>query len=66
MYINLHFTHVFSLTFDLIFSALLPLLLCHFFFSTRAREVDHQLETWEAAAHRIVQTPQAPHLDWSF
>ncbi|XP_026215387.1 afadin- and alpha-actinin-binding protein B [Anabas testudineus] len=35
-------------------------------YSCRAKEVEHQLRTWDDAADRIVQTPQAPHLDWSF
>nr|XP_020451828.1 afadin- and alpha-actinin-binding protein-like isoform X2 [Monopterus albus] len=32
----------------------------------RATEVDQQLETWDVGADRMVHTPQAPHLDWSF
>ncbi|XP_056227815.1 afadin- and alpha-actinin-binding protein [Seriola aureovittata] len=35
-------------------------------YNCRATEVDHQSETWDGRADRIVHTPRAPHLDWSF
>uniref|UniRef100_UPI0037E70408 afadin- and alpha-actinin-binding protein n=1 Tax=Semicossyphus pulcher TaxID=241346 RepID=UPI0037E70408 len=35
-------------------------------YNCRSREVDHWSETWDGRADRIVHTPQAPHLDWSF
>ncbi|XP_026159652.1 afadin- and alpha-actinin-binding protein [Mastacembelus armatus] len=35
-------------------------------YNCRAIEVNHQQETWDGGADRIVHTPHAPHLDWSF
>ncbi|XP_070684591.1 afadin- and alpha-actinin-binding protein [Pempheris klunzingeri] len=35
-------------------------------YNCKTREVDHQSETWDVRADRMVDTPQAPHLDWSF
>ncbi|AWP06079.1 putative afadin- and alpha-actinin-binding protein-like [Scophthalmus maximus] len=35
-------------------------------YNRRSTGVDHQSETWGSGAHRMVDTPQAPHLDWSF
>ncbi|XP_051239684.1 afadin- and alpha-actinin-binding protein isoform X3 [Dicentrarchus labrax] len=36
-------------------------------YNCRTGEVDHQSETWDGRADRMVHTPQAPHfLDWSF
>uniref|UniRef100_UPI003AABA763 afadin- and alpha-actinin-binding protein n=1 Tax=Centroberyx gerrardi TaxID=166262 RepID=UPI003AABA763 len=35
-------------------------------YSRRAREADCQSETWDGVAERIVHTPHAPRMDWSF
>ncbi|XP_018520117.1 afadin- and alpha-actinin-binding protein isoform X1 [Lates calcarifer] len=35
-------------------------------YNCRATEDDHQSEKWDSGADRIMHTPHAPHLDWSF
>ncbi|XP_028264358.1 afadin- and alpha-actinin-binding protein B isoform X2 [Parambassis ranga] len=35
-------------------------------YNCRSRDADHQSETWDDGAYRIVHTPHHPHLDWSF
>ncbi|KAM7418748.1 hypothetical protein PAMA_016055 [Pampus argenteus] len=35
-------------------------------YNCRARDGDHQSETWDGGADRKLHIPQPPHLDWSF